>query len=68
MGKGAPDVCGVDARNLGRVTGRTNRKLLSQRFDLLLRGLRHEQTNAAQFFVSENDLLALIAVFDVTEA
>lgn len=42
--------------------------LLSQRFELLLRRLRHEQANAAEFFVSENDLLALIAVFDVTEA
>jgi hypothetical protein len=42
--------------------------LLSQHFDFLLRRLRHQKANAAQFFVSENDLLALVILFEVTQA
>jgi len=37
-------------------------------FRFLLRRLRHEQANPAQFLVSENDPLPFVVVFDVTQA
>ncbi len=63
--RGAPGVCGVDARNLGELQAGQSENL-SPALGFLRRRLRHEEANAAQFFVSENHLLALIIVFDVT--
>ena len=37
------------------------------RFESLLRRLRSEQTESAQFLVSENHLLAVAALFQVTD-
>jgi hypothetical protein len=54
---------GVDARSLGEYYRQEKTRFPGR----LFRRLRHQQANAAQLLISENHLLTLAVVFDVTQ-